>query len=268
VRALLDGVDWQRPWLAPYRSIALELHNVATQAASVAQLLNLALTRRAAIALAAGPLRFVPAADADGEPYESFIARTACVPTRDTLHDLFNGIVWLRFPQIKRRLNELQAAQLALHGVGATRGALRDALTLFDENAALLQAPPPLAAALRARDWQALFVTHRGAWQQASLTVFGHALLDKLCTPRKAITAHVWLLPASGDDVQAQALDALTPQRLAGKPHQPLPVLGVPGWWPANQAAAFYDDAAVFRPTHSQGERGMGIACPVHPLSL
>jgi hypothetical protein len=28
----------------------------------------------------------------------------------------------------------------------------------------------------------------------------------------------------------------------------PLPVLGVPGWWSANDAADFYDDAEVFRP--------------------
>ena len=28
----------------------------------------------------------------------------------------------------------------------------------------------------------------------------------------------------------------------------PLPVLGIPGWWPANADAAFYQDARVFRP--------------------
>ena len=28
----------------------------------------------------------------------------------------------------------------------------------------------------------------------------------------------------------------------------PLPVLGVPGWWPANESPAFYADATVFRP--------------------
>jgi hypothetical protein len=27
-----------------------------------------------------------------------------------------------------------------------------------------------------------------------------------------------------------------------------MPVLGVPGWWPANVAPDFYADAAVFRP--------------------
>ena len=28
----------------------------------------------------------------------------------------------------------------------------------------------------------------------------------------------------------------------------PLPVLGLPGWWPANDDPNFYDDRAVFRP--------------------
>ncbi|MFN7122209.1 MAG: DUF3025 domain-containing protein, partial [Hydrogenophaga sp.] len=31
------------------------------------------------------------------------------------------------------------------------------------------------------------------------------------------------------------------------KPFTPLPVLGVPGWWPANEDAGFYADASVFR---------------------
>ena len=39
----------------------------------------------------------------------------------------------------------------------------------------------------------------------------------------------------------------LTSQVLAAKPHLPLPVLGVPGWWDANEAPGFYDDNAVFR---------------------
>jgi len=34
----------------------------------------------------------------------------------------------------------------------------------------------------------------------------------------------------------------------ASKPFVPLPVLGVPGWWPANAEPGFYDDAQVFRP--------------------
>src|SRR5688572_3809516 len=47
-----------------------------------------------------------------GESYESFIARTASVPTRDNLHDLLNGLVWLSYPKTKRRLNTLHAQEI------------------------------------------------------------------------------------------------------------------------------------------------------------
>ncbi len=94
--------------------------------------------------------------------YEAHVFETGTVPTHDNLHDFFNGLVWRAFPQAKRRLNELQATEIERAGVGATRGPLRDALTLFDENGALLEAPPALWRALAARDWPALFVS-RGA---------------------------------------------------------------------------------------------------------
>jgi hypothetical protein len=49
------------------------------------------------------------------------------VPTRENLHDFFNGLVWQTFPLIKRELNALQAAQIAAAGVGKSRGPARDA---------------------------------------------------------------------------------------------------------------------------------------------
>jgi hypothetical protein len=179
-----------------------------------------------------------------GEPYESFIARTASIPTRENTHDLLNGTVWLTYPQTKRKLNVLQAEQLALHGSSGPRGALRDALTVFDENAALLRAPAELIEALRRRDWNTLFIRERELWSSARLVVFGHALLEKLMKPRKAITAHVWVVDELSD---AAVAASLTPERLRAKSFLPLPVLGVPGWWDANSDTGFYDDATVFR---------------------
>ena len=235
-------IDWSRPWLAPFRGRG-EAISVLAARGQLLDALNAASD--SGVCVAAGPVRFVePACRPAAEAYEAFVARTACVPTRNNLHDFFNALVWLTMPAWKRRLNELQAAQIALSGVSATRGAVRDALTLFDENAALLQAPQALVDALRSRDWAALFVTRRALWAEARLTLFGHALLEKLGSPRKAITAHVWVLPESAD---ALLPDLLTPGHLAARPFLPLPVLGVPGWWPANEDAGFYADAAVFR---------------------
>ena len=203
-------------------------------------------------------MRFVPQASLPpGVAYEQFIFDTGQVPTRENLHDFFNGLCWRRFPATKQRLNHLQANEIARAGVGAVRGPVRDALTLFDENAALLQAPAPLRDALVAREWHQLFVTLRPLWAQARLVLFGHALLEKLVTPYKSITAHVFLqaVPqALGNDLaawDAWLADALTAPVLAAKPFTPLPVLGVPGWWPANSDPAYYADAGVFRPRRS-----------------
>ena len=169
---------------------------------------------------------------------------------REGLHDFFNGLVWHQFPRTKGRLNQLQAQHIAAHGVGPVRGPLRDALTLFDENGALLRAPAPLWEALLAKRWQALFVDLRPLWAQAQLLLFGHALLEKLVEPRKAITAHVLLVQAQSPgpaELDAWVAAALCPAQLAAKPFAPLPLLGVPGWWPDNQFPGFYQDRRVFR---------------------
>ena len=194
------------------------------------------------------------------EAYEAFIYRTHTVPTRNSAHDFFNGLCWLRFPQTKQLLNRMQAQALAQQGVTAHRGALRDALTLFDENAALLCAPEILWQALKRQDWQALFVTHREAWKDAHLTLFGHALLEKLLKPYKGITAHVLCVPVPVDIQGAGdvALDAWLSRQIhetemQGKPFLPLPVLGVPAWWPPNEDVGFYEDPQVFRPQKKQG---------------
>ena len=186
--------------------------------------------------------------------YEAFIYSHKRVPTRDNLHDFFNGLCWLRFPKTKSRLNFLQAQEITSQGVGATRGPLRDALTLFDENVLLLQSSDALWQALQDRDWIKLFVQLRDEWQSAHVVTFGHALLEKLVTPYKSITAHVYRIASDIDAQNDQALDDwlasnLQPNFLATKPFLPLPVLGIPGWWPENEDASFYADTQVFRVT-------------------
>lgn len=249
--APLDAIDWSAPWLAPWRGLGRPVAQQVQGGCPVAQALQ------AAAPAAAAPVAFAPQAELpSGVAYEQYIRNTRRVPTRDNLHDFFNGLVWLHFPQTKRRLNELQASAIAADGVHAVRGPLRDALTVFDENGALLQAPDVLWNALRARDWLRLFIDLRPLWSEARLVLFGHALMEKLVTPRKPMVAHVYRAPKAIDLIAKEALSGLDtwlaqavhPAAWAAKPFSPLPVLGVPGWWPANEVPAFYDDALVFRP--------------------
>ena len=235
-------IDWTVPWLEGWRETGEAIAG-SVSGTSLADALNLSCR---------SPVRFVPQSNLPpGKAYERYIFDSGECPTRDNLHDFFNGLCWIRFPETKRRLNQLQAAEIARSGVAALRGPVRDALTVFDENAAFLLAPQPLWDALLERDWRQLFVELRPLWRDAQLVLFGHALLEKLVYPRKQVTAHVYLgQPAikSIAELDFWIASDLSAEKLAGKPFTPLPVLGVPGWWPENDNFSFYDDASVFRP--------------------
>ena len=297
----MPPIDWRQPWLAPWRDPGQRVAQAIAAGADLPAALNRewAAQQRMQQRVAGGTLavqapnevatpnaaahaghpgiEFVPqSALPPGQGYEHYMAQTGQCPTRENLHDFFNGLCWLRFPQTKRKINQLHATELerastgagcgignaatAGTGVGARatasatspqRGPVRDALTVFDENAAFLLAPPLLWQALEARDWPRLFIELRPLWADAQLVLFGHALLEKLVAPRKPITAHVYraqpTMP-SLEPLDAWVAADLSAERLATKPFVPLPVLGVPGWWPENENVSFYDDAQVFRP--------------------
>ena len=208
----------------------------------------------------------------EGEAYESFIATTGNIPTRNNLHDLFNGSIWLTFPKSKALLNYYHMAEIANQGIGASRGRVRDTITVFDENGAVLvTSEPRIGEALIDFDWQTSLIEPRAQWDnpqqmnsqsQAAVYVFGHALLEQLIQPRKPLCAHSIVIDVSQDFFAlslsarmvyldskiAQYMDKLlsqndvTPRQLA-----PLPILGVPHFWAENADMSFYEDNYVFR---------------------
>ena len=220
------------------------------------------------------PLRVVESGvDQGAAAYESAIANTGLLSTRNNSHDWFNALMWLAYPESKRVMNRLQAEQAEkfsapptgpARSAGNARTRLRDALTVLDENGAVfVTSCADRARALQGFQWHDLFVTKRTDWHGSSrLFLIGHALLEKLEQPHLGVCAHVavWLMPATqwewfgGLCLQEQRAQVdqwlahwiehqlLTPQNL-----QPLPVLGVPGWWADNESEGFYNNSAVFR---------------------
>jgi hypothetical protein len=270
-----DGVpvDWTAPW---YDLVRPDLDLVRDDAQ--AGRFDVCRRRLDDLAVARGlrnenghAVRFADAAGIDAHAYEAHIWSTGRVPTRCTgegaWHDLFNALVWLALPRTKARLNRLQAGVIARDGVRGVRGGLRDAATLFDENSVLLVThDDALVDALRGFDWPALFVAGRERFTERSrVAVFGHALLDKLRAPYKAVCGHAWIVHAAPECalpvqatgramLDAQLSNALDASCLIPSAFTPLPVLGVPGWWAPNTDPAFYRDAAVFRPGRRRSE--------------
>jgi len=208
----------------------------------------------------------------EGEAYEHFIGTTGNIPTRDNLHDLFNGSIWLTFPKTKAMLNYYHMLEIAKQGISERRGRVRDTITVFDENGAVLvTSDASIGEALVDFDWQASLVKPRAKWDnptqpdnsaQAAVYIFGHALLEQLVCPRKPLCAHSIVIHVAQefftlslaermrylDDKVAEYMDTLLsnddvkPRQLA-----PLPILGVPHFWAENADTGFYEDSYVFR---------------------
>lgn len=288
----MDGLDGR--WFDPWRSLIRYLgtpddrdHNWIDNANWLAANRDIRNSR-------SQPIRFVLAGRSEPTKngseqaiaYELVIHESGEVPTRTqgqaAWHDYFNALVWLAWPRTKQVINRRQADEIGTRGISGQRGALRDALTLFDESAVLFVSEQTSAIRdLEQHQWRQLFVEQRNLFgTQIVCMVLGHALLQKLMRPYKSVCGQTLALSVA-PDVSAKLLeapvfelasepagdlsrgrpadlaffaelDAAVATRLArldfGKRClTPLPVLGVPGWWPANRQPEFYNDRDVFR---------------------
>lgn len=196
--------------------------------------------------------------------YEPRIYRHGQVGTRaGSWHDLFNLLVWLRFPRTKARLNALHYREIERNAAqpGANRTRAQDVLTLFDEGGLVVVArAPEWLDLIRRFQWRELFWQRRDALQaNLHFHLFGHALYEKLLHPYAGLTAKAILIhaPALFELMPAAywpALDRLAAERWAdpallasSRTLAPVPFLGYPGWDAANEDPRYYDNSDYFR---------------------
>jgi hypothetical protein len=250
----------QRPLFEPLRALLLALH--ASGRCGLDEL-NLLVAARHAGAPPVHGLRFV-APDSVAIAYEQRIVSRGEVVTRPgNWHDLFNALVWMRFPRTKRVLAELHASGPSAPGAGGRRGPLRDAATQFDESGIVVAASDAgLLDLLAARRWRELFWDRRGEVERhMRFLVFGHGLYDALRSPfyRMCGRAALLTVPQRRLDGPVETLcdhaDGIVAGRFAGRTWYPrpkallaLPLLGIPGVCADNEHPGYYDDTVQFRP--------------------
>ncbi len=188
---------------------------------------------------------------ADGLHYEARIAEGRIATRARNWHDLFNALVWARYPALKEALNTRQCLHIAAMGRGQ-RNRAQAALTQFDESGVIVRVRDAVpVAAWDAHDWSTLF--EPALWQQqriAIVAVFGHALMEQALLPGRLLVGKC-LVVQGGDDAAciAQVAKAIAEGRVLADPLQlrPLPLAGIPGWH-ADRSPAFRANAAYFRP--------------------
>jgi len=247
-----------QPWWADYQPLLDQLEGMQS---TTCDQLNSLLPER--LKTESGQLiRFVPSNELDDGAYEQRIYTTGQVSTRpDNWHDLFNALVWMRFPRIKIAMNTLHFHSWSEQLAG-TRGRVRDALTLFDECGVIVFSKHlEILNALAERRWTDAFLADEFK-TGVQLSICGHAMLEKYLAPYKSMTAKALLVHVDSDFLRLTRQEMLacldreiSKRILAGtlmtEPAclTPLPLAGVPGWWPEAEQGetAFYDDPAVFR---------------------
>ena len=211
------------------------------------------------------PIRFVAneAATAAAH-YETRIAETGEIASRENWHDFFNAMSWLAFPAAKGAISEMHARLLAARGEIEVRerSVARDVLTLFDEGGIIVaSSDESLLDLIRRFEWKALFVERRAdVGARMRFYLFGHSMLEKALIPYVGITAKAILFKVddaflnSSHIEQMRRVDQRTVAWLmdeknlsSSKNFSPLPWLGVPGWWPENESPAFYNNQHYFR---------------------
>lgn len=270
---------WNTDWLnrsdmfAPLRAAASKLPSIGWPDTT---LLNAIADDCGRIVNARGQLlRFVPQA-AGPRPFESGFEARAWLRGEVQVrpfdwHDLFNALVWMSFPTAKAVINARHYESMSA-GEGGQRPPQRDALTLFDEDGlAVLSDDPALLALVREFRWRELFVERRAEVRaRMRFLLFGHALYHKALEPFVGMTGKGLLVdvPAGYFELPLRAQVAEADRRLAlllwdqapakGRDLSPVPVLGVPGWWPDNESEGFYDNREYFRP--GRREPGQGVS--------
>ncbi|WP_315387385.1 DUF3025 domain-containing protein [uncultured Stenotrophomonas sp.] len=206
--------------------------------------------------LALSGKRLVPQDEAllaDGLHYEQRIAQGRIATRVENWHDLFNALVWARYPAIKQALNARQCERIQAHGPNV-RDRAQAALTQFDETGVIVRVEDTaLVSAWDRHDWRALFVDAEAAWQDGRIAVaavIGHALMEQALLPGRLLVGKCVVVQGSDDALAVQQVaKAITRGDLLRDPLElrPLPLMGIPGW-EVRQDEAFYAQDAYFRP--------------------
>jgi hypothetical protein len=189
--------------------------------------------------------------------YEQRIFDQAIVATRsNNWHDLFNAMIWMRYPNIKLALNARQVEDLNATG-SKQRTRSQCAMTHFDEAGAIIRlSDAVMLAAWNEHDWVTFFTQWPRVMEEdgIQLWLFGHSIYEHGLNPGIALVAKALVLDTT-DPISDTFIDQYIANRITNKqclmdPQElrPIPLSGIPYWHTLYGQADFFQCVPCFQP--------------------
>jgi len=194
------------------------------------------------------------------DQYEPRIYLKKELQTRtENWHDFFNSIIWLKFPQTKKTLNQIHFHQAKNREKGSNRSTLENRITQFDEcGAVIISNNDYLLDLIRNHQWHELFINQAEQFEDnIRCIIFGHAIFEKALNPYIGMTCHCILLNSitlldqqkkGNNQTLDLELSNIWSKKISIAPNKlnAFPILGIPGYWP-EQDIEFYNNIDYFR---------------------
>jgi hypothetical protein len=195
--------------------------------------------------------------------YEAMIYLKQQVQTRtQNWHDFFNAVIWRIFPKTKQQINYHQHLTLNYRHQNKIQQRLpiENFLTHFDEcGLIILSTNTRWFNLIRSHAWEEIFWHKRSALQQeVRFITFGHSIYEKGIKPYLGLTAKAVFInlpvdsPLDYIDYTLGNLLKNNNSPIYQQKLQPVPLLGIPGWYSDNQKQSFYNNTKYFRAKASQ----------------
>ena len=194
--------------------------------------------------------------------YDALVFKEKKIPIRkDVLHDYFNALTWLAFPNSKKKLNKKNFTLLEHNYLSGNKNRPRniDLTTLLDESGIIIFTNNSfLSSLIRQKKWKTVFWDNRDTVKKSfRFFLFGHSLFEKIMNEYIGTTARALIifnesLPfekitiSNVDQILSDYIDQefffLNLEKTVA-----IPLFAIPGWSNLNEKKEFYQENEYLR---------------------
>ena len=189
--------------------------------------------------------------------YDALVFKEKKIPIRkNVVHDYFNAMTWLAFPNSKKKLNKKNFIFLEHNFLNGNKNRPRyiDFTTLFDESGIIILTNNSyLSGLMRQKKWKTVFWDNRNLVKKnLSFFLFGHSLFEKIMNNYIGTAARALIIYSENfinGNITLSNLDRILSHYIDQdfffknlEKSVSIPLSAIPGWNELNEKEEFYQD--------------------------